>query len=128
MIRTENVVYYYSNVENIRTNNNSVFNNNIIFWKSKTHTEPFKILKYNNEDGGNSFVYKVENAQINSIIFQLRNERNEIITDAPDYMMVIQYNFYEKKDIINILISIDNLMKEMYNTILFAINRLKLLL
>jgi hypothetical protein len=128
MVRTENIAYYYSNVENIRTNNNSVFNSNIIFWKSKADTEPFKILKYNNEDGGNSFVYKVENTQINSIIFQLRNERNEIITDAPDYMMVIQYNFYEKKDIINILISIDNIMKEMYNTILFAINRLKLLL
>jgi hypothetical protein len=128
MVRTENIAYYYSNVENIRTNNNSVFNSNIIFWKSKADTEPFKILKYNNEDGGNSFVYKVENTQINSIIFQLRNERNEIITDAPDYMMVIQYNFYEKKDIINILISIDNIIKEMYNTILFAINRLKLLL
>jgi len=128
MIRTENVAYYYSNVENIRTNNNNVFNSNIIFWKSKADTEPFKILKYNNEDGGNSFVYKVENTQINSIIFQLRNERNEIITDAPDYMMVIQYNFYEKKDIINILISIDNIMKEMYNTILFATNRLRLLL
>jgi len=128
MIRTENVAYYYSNVENIRTNNNSVFNSSIIFWKSKADTEPFKILKYNNEDGGNSFVYKVENRQINSIIFQLRNERNEIITDAPDYMMVIQYNFYEKRDIINILVSIDNIIKEMYNTILFAINRLKLLL
>jgi len=128
MVRTENVAYYYSNVENIRTNNNSVFNSNIIFWKSKADTEPFKILKYNNEDGGNSFVYKVENTQINSIIFQLRNERNEIITDAPDYMMVIQYNFYEKKDIINILVSIDNILKEMYNTILFAINRLRLLL
>jgi len=128
MVRTENVAYYYSNVENIRNNNNSVFNSNIIFWKSKADTEPFKILKYNNEDGGNSFVYKVENTQINSIVFQLRNERNEIITDAPDYMMVIQYNFYEKKDIINILISIDNITKEMYNTILFAINRLKLLL
>ena len=63
MVRTENVAYYYSN------NNNSVFNSNIIFWKSKTDTEPFKILKYNNEDGGNSFVYKVENTQINSIIF-----------------------------------------------------------
>ena len=128
MVRTENVAYYYSNVENIRTNNNSVFNSDIIFWKSKADTEPFKILKYNNEDGGNSFVYKIENRQINSIIFQLRNERNEIITDAPDYMMVIQYNFYEKQDIKRSLISIDNTMKEMYNTILFAINRLKLLL
>jgi len=85
-------------------------------------------LKYNNEDGGNSFVYKVENTQINSIIFQFRNERNEIITDAPDYMMVIQYNFYETKDIINILMSIDNIIKEMYNTIFITINRLRLLL
>jgi len=74
MVRTENVAYYYSNVENIRTNNNSVFNSNIIFWKSKADTEPFKILKYNNKDGCNSFVYKVENTQINSIVFQLRNE------------------------------------------------------
>jgi len=73
-------------------------------------------------------VYKIENRQINSIIFQLRNERNEIITDAPDYMMVIQYNFYEKQDIKKSLISIDNTMSEMYNTILFALNRLKLLL
>jgi len=128
MVRTENVAYYYSNVENIRTNDNSVFNSDIIFWKSKADTEPFKILKYNNEDGGNSFVYKIENRQINSIIFQLRNERNEIITDAPDYMMVIQYNFYEKQDIKKSLISIDNTMSEMYNTILFALNRLKLLL
>ena len=127
MVRTENVAYYYSYVENIRTNNNSVFNSNLIFWKSKADTEPFKIIKYNNKDGGNSLVYKVE-TQINSIVLQLRNERNEITTDAPDYMMVIQYKFYEKKDIINILISIDNIMKEMYNTILFVINRLRLLL
>jgi len=89
MVRTENAAYYYSNVENIRSNNNSVFNSNIIFWKTKTDIDPFRVLSYNNEDGGNSFVYKVENTQINSIIFQLRNERNEIITDAPDYMMVI---------------------------------------
>jgi len=73
-------------------------------------------------------VYKIENRQINSIIFQLRNERNEILYDAPEYMMVIQYNFYEKHEIKKSLISIDNTMKEMYNTILFSINRLKLLL
>jgi len=32
----------------------------IIFWKSKANIEPYKILKYNNEDGGNSFVYRIE--------------------------------------------------------------------
>jgi len=128
MVRTENISYYYSNVENIRTNNNSVYNSDIIFWKSKADIDPYKILKYNNEDGGNSFVYKIENIQINSIVFQLRNERNEILYDAPEYMMVIQYNFYEKQDIKKILNSIDNTMKELYNTILFSISRLKLLL
>jgi len=129
IVRTENISYYYNNVENIRTNeNNSVISSDIIFWKSKADIEPYKILKYNDEDGGNSFVYKMENRQINSVIFLLRNEHNEIIYDAPDYIMVIQYNFYEKQDIKKILISIDNTMKELYNTILFSINRLRLLL
>jgi len=129
IVRTENISYYYSNVENISTNtNNSVISSDIIFWKSKADIEPYKILKYNNEEGGNSFVYKNENRQINSVIFLLRNELYEIIYDAPDYMMVIQYNFYEKQDIKKILISIDNTMKELCNTILFSINRLRLLL
>jgi len=129
IVRTENISYYYSNVENIRTNtNNSVISSDIIFWKSKADIEAFKILKYNNEDGGNSFVYKIEDKQIYSIVFLLRNERNEVIYDFPDYMMVIQYNFYEKYDNKKVLISIDNTMKELYNTILFSISRLKLLL
>ncbi len=29
---------------------------------------------------------------------QLKNEKNEFITDAPDYTAVIQYNIYEKQD------------------------------
>jgi len=129
IVRTENISYYYSNVENISTNtNNSVISSDIIFWKSKADIEPYKILKSNNEDGGNSFVYKIENRQMNSVIFLLRNELYEIIYEAPDYMMVIQYNFYEKQDIKKILISIDNTMKELCNTILFSINRLRLLL
>ena len=127
IVRTENVSYYYSHVENISTNtNNSVISSDIIFWKSKADIEPYKILKYNNEDGGNSFVYKIENRQINSVIFLLRNELYEIIYEAPDYMMVIQYNFHEKQDIKKILISIDNTMKELCNTILCSMNRLRL--
>jgi len=99
MVRTENVAYYYSDVENIRTKI-TVFLLAMLFSGSqKQILQPFKILKYNKEDGGYSFVYKVENRQINSIIFELRNERNEIITDAPDYMMVTQSNFYEKQNI-----------------------------
>lgn len=130
IIKVENISFYYSNVENIRTvkNQNNIFLNNIIFWKSKADIEPFKNLQYNNEDGGNSFVYKVEDKQINSIVFKLINEYNELITDATDYTMTIQYNFYEKKDIYFILLSIHNTIKEIYDTFLFVINRMRLLL
>jgi hypothetical protein len=62
------------------------------------------------------------------IIFKLKNERDELITDAPDYLMVIKYSFYERQSINTSLISIDNTIKELYNLIIFGLNRLKLLL
>ena len=131
IVETENINFYYSNINNLAEKEGSkqMFSN-IIFWKSKADVEPFQILKYNNEDGGNSFVYKVMNRQINSIVFKLKNEREEIITDAPNYLMVLQFNFYKKneRDANSILISIDNSIKEIYNTLLFALNRLRLLL
>ena len=131
IVETENINFYYSNINNLAEKEGSkqMFSN-IIFWKSKADVEPFQILKYNNEDGGNSFVYKVMNRQINSIVFKLKNERDEIITDTPNYLMVIQFNFYKKneRDGNSILISIDNSIKEIYNTLLFALNRLRLLL
>lgn len=131
IVETENINYYYNNINNLAEKEGSkqLFSN-IIFWKSKADTEPFQILKYNNEDGGSSFVYKVMNRQINSVGFKLKNERGEEITDAQDYLMVIQFNFYKmhEKDNNNILMSIDTTLKEIYNTILFALNRLKLLI
>ena len=126
IVSTENISFYYSNIAN-KQSNKQLFNN-IIFWKSKADVEPFQLLKYNNEDGGNSFVYNIQDKQIQNIVFQLKNERDELITDAPDYIMVVQYNFYEKKDITTSLISIDNTMKEIYNLIIFGLNRLRLLL
>ena len=42
-------------------------------------------------------------------------------------MMVIRYNFYEKQDIKKSLISIDSMMTEMYNIMLFTVNKLRLL-
>jgi len=126
IVSTENISFYYSNIAN-KQSNKQLFNN-IIFWKTKADVEPFQLLKYNNEDGGNSFVYHIQDKQIQNIVFQLKNERDELITDAPDYIMVVQYNFYEKKDITTSLISIDNTMKEIYNLIIFGLNRLRLLL
>jgi hypothetical protein len=86
-------------------------------------------LKYNNEDGGNSFSYKIENKEINNISFLLKNENNEFITDAPDYMVALQFNFYRIEDDIMKLniISINKIINEIYNILIFALNKLNLL-
>jgi hypothetical protein len=129
IIRTENISYYYSNIENLADmNGNKQLFSNIVFWKSKADVLPYQVIKYNNEDGGNSFTYKIENKQLNSIIFKLTNERGEYITDAPNYMMVVQFNFYEQEEINSSLKSMVTILNEMYSTLLFSMNRLRLLL
>ena len=127
IVHTDNINYYYSNIENLSTNSNRQFLSNIIFWKSKADVPPYQIIKYNNEDGGNSFVYKIENREINSLVLQLKNERGEFLTDAVDYMIVIQYIFYERDDGNIFLKSIDNTIKKIFDAVVFAMGRLRLL-
>jgi len=128
ILRTEGINYYYSNIENYGARNTATLSN-IIFWKTKSDVEPFALLKYNNEDGGNSFSYKIENKEINNISFLLKNENNEFITDAPDYMVALQFNFYRVEDDIMKLniISINKIINEIYNILIFALNKLNLL-
>ena len=128
IIHTNNISYYYSNVENLATKSNRQFLSNIIFWKSKADILPYQVIKYNNEDSGNSFVYKVENREINNLSLELKNERGEYILDAPNYIIVIQYIMTERNDTNRLLKSIDNTLKQLYDAMLFAMNRLKLLL
>ena len=128
ILRTEGINYYYSNIENYGLRNTATLSN-IIFWKTKSDVEPFSLLKYNNEDGGNSFSYKIENKEINNITFLLKNENNEFITDAPDYMVALQFNFYRvEDDIMKInIISINKIINEIYNILIFALNKLNLI-
>jgi hypothetical protein len=128
ILRTEGINYYYSNIENYGARNSATLSN-IIFWKTKSDIEPFQLLKYNNEDGGNSFSYKIENKEINNISFLLKNENNEFITDAPDYMVALQFNFYRiEDDIIKVnIISINKIINEIYNILIFALNKLNLI-
>lgn len=127
ILHTDNISYYYSNIENLSTNSNRQFLSNIIFWKSKADVPPYQIIKYNNEDGGNSFVYKIENKEINSLVLQLKNERGEFLKDAVDYMIVIQYIIYERDDGNIFLKSIDNTIKKIFDAVVFAMGRLRLL-
>jgi len=128
IVHTENISYYYSNIENLSTISNRQFLSNIIFWKSKADVPPYQLIKYNNEDGGNSFVYKIENKEINSLVLQLRNERGEFLKDAPNYIIVIQYIFNERDDTNKLLKSIDYTIRQIYDAFLFAMQRLRLLL
>ena len=127
ILRTEGVNYYYSNLEGY--NNNKSTLSNIIFWACKSDIEPFKVIKYNNEDAGRSFNYRIENREINNLTLQLRNEHNEPILDAPDYLVALQFNFYKKDDntIKNTIVSINKLLNEIYTTLIFAMKRLNLL-
>jgi hypothetical protein len=127
IVHTDNISYYYSNIENLSTNSNRQFLSNIIFWKSKADVPPYQIIKYNNEDGGNSFIYKIENREINSLVLQLKNERGEFLKDAVDYMIVIQYIIYERDDGNIFLKSIDNTIKKIFDAVVFAMGRLRLL-
>jgi hypothetical protein len=128
ILRTEGVNYYYSNIENYGASNNSTLSN-IIFWACKSDIEPFKVIKYNNEDAGRSFSYKIENKEINSLTLQLKNENNEFITDAPDFLVALQFNFFKVDDnvIKTTMISINRLLNEIYTTLIFAMKRLNLL-
>ena len=128
IVHTEGISYYYSNIENLSTISNKQFLSNIIFWKSKADVPPYQLIKYNNEDGGNSFNYRIENKEINSLKLQLKNERGDFLKDAVDYMIVIQYIFYEKDDTNKILKSIDYYIRQIYDAMIFAMSRLKLLL
>ena len=128
ILRTEGVNYFYSNIENFGNPNNSTLSN-IIFWKTKSDIEPFALLSYNNEDGGNSFCYKVENKEINNLTLKLMNENNELITDAPDYLVVLQFNFYKQDDntIKTTIISITRILNEIYASMIYGMKRLGLL-
>jgi hypothetical protein len=128
ILRTEGINYYYSNIQNFGNPNNSILSN-IIFWKTKSDIEPFALLSYSNQDGGNSFCYKVENKEINNLTLQLVNENNELITDAPDYLVALQFNFYKIDDqsIKIAIISINKLLNEIYTTLIFGLKRLNLL-
>ena len=130
ILRTQGITYYQSNLENLQvTTSNLQLFSDIIFWKNKQDIEPFKIITYNNEDGGNNFCLEVQDKMIFRLQFQLKNEKNEFIEDAPDWMAVIQYNIYERQDDVMklTLISLLKLLNDFYISFLTLAQKMKLL-
>ena len=130
ILRTQGITYYQSNVENLQVSSSNLqLFSDIIFWKNKQDIEPFKIIAYNNEDGGNNFCLEVQDKMIFRLQFQLKNERNEFIEDAAEWMAVIQYNIYEKQDdvIKNTIVSLYKLLNDFYISFLTLAQNMRLL-
>ena len=130
ILRTQGITYYQSNVENLQVSSSNLqLFSDIIFWKNKQDVEPFKIIAYNNEDGGNNFCLEVQDKMIFRLQFQLKNERNEFIEDAAEWMAVIQYNIYEKQDdvIKNTIVSLYKLLNDFYISFLTLAQKMRLL-
>jgi predicted transcriptional regulator len=129
ILRTQGITYYQSNLENLQNTSALQLYSDVIFWKTKTDIEPFKMISYNNEDAGNNFSLQLQDKMIFRLQLQLKNEKNEFITDAPDYTAVIQYNIYEKQDdVVKItIISILKLLNDFYISFLTLAQSMRLL-
>jgi hypothetical protein len=129
ILRTQGITYYQSNLENLTNTSALQLYSDVIFWKTKTDIEPFKMISYNNEDAGNNFSLQLQDKMIFRLQLQLKNEKNEFITDAPDYTAVIQYNIYEKQDdaIKITIVSLLKLLNDFYISFLTLAQNMRLL-
>jgi hypothetical protein len=130
ILRTQGITYYQSNIENLQvSSSHQQLFSDIIFWKTKQDIDPFKTISYNNEDGGNSFCLEVQDKTIYRLQFQLKNERNEFIEDAAEWMAVIQFNIYERQDdvIRNTIVSLYRLLNDFYISFLTIAQKMRLI-
>lgn len=128
IIRTQNINYFSNNVENLHTKVNKLSFSDIIFWKSKQDVEPFRNISYSNEDSGNSFNLILQDKHISNMRLQLKNEFGDFITDAPDYLIVLQFSIHEKEEIIrSSILTIAQNVRDIWVSLLWCMEKLKLL-
>lgn len=101
IVRANNLDFEINSLENITNtpDNNSDFEiSNILLWMNRSEVPPFQTISYNNFDGGNSFSYNLYNKSINTLDITLTNELGQVIDDALDWTMAIQFTIYERND------------------------------
>lgn len=110
------------NQDTITDANNDLNISQILFWTNKQDVEPFKAISYTNY-GGNCFAYNIVNNNISSIRFTLCNERNELITDADEWLLHLQFVVRQKeekslidiaKEVIKLLTDINYLLMNIF--------------
>jgi hypothetical protein len=95
VIKTD-LSYENLNQDNITDTQNDFNVSEILFWTNKQDVEPFGCISYQNEDAGDSFSYNIANTNIQKINFKVLNENNQIIADAPEWLMHIKFTVNEK--------------------------------
>lgn len=122
IIRTDSLSFDVSCIENIKYTNNSnkLKLSNILFWTSKQDVEPFRNICYNNVDGGNSFNVMIHDKFVNQMNLQLTNELGEFITDASDYLLVLQFSIHDKDEWFKkTILDIEKTIKQIFVMILW---------
>jgi len=75
------------------------------------------LLKYNNEDGGDSFQYKLANVeQITSFVLTVHNQDDELIPNFSDYLLLLQFIRHKTEEgkIESLLNMIVDYLKQIY--------------
>ena len=100
IIRVSGIDFELASLENISNDKSSnvFYRSNILLWLSRNDYIPFQMISYNNEDAGTSYCYNIFNKNINSLTFEITNEHGELIDEALDWSMALQFTIYNKKD------------------------------
>ena len=96
ILRCPTLVFENNSMDNIQDKNNFIAVSDILYWTNKQDVEPFKMINYKNEDCGTLYSYNVVNRSFSTLNFKLVNEFNQIIYDAPDYLLQLQISIYDK--------------------------------
>jgi hypothetical protein len=75
------------------------------------------LLKYNNEDGGDSFQYRLANVeQITWFTLTVYNQDNELIPNFSDYILLLQFIRHKTEDgkVETLLNSLLDYVKQIY--------------
>lgn len=96
VLKCPSLVFDNYAIDNISNSDNALSISDIIFWVNKQDVEPFKNINYKNEDGGTLYSYNVLNRSINVLNFKMTNEYNQPILDAPEFLIQLQINVFDK--------------------------------
>ena len=96
ILKCPTLVFENNSMDNIQDKNNFIAVSDFLYWINKQDTEPFKMINYKNEDCSTVYSYNVINRNFSSLNFKLVNEFNQPIYDAPDFLLQLQINVFDK--------------------------------